>query len=85
MPETFDYNTFDRAGQRPNKNAIGSRIRHTGNQKIFTIMGFAWDGSTDLWHFLHVGPDGITITRPLEHLTGARSDGAARYEVIAYG
>lgn len=77
------YQTYDDNGMLPDLAYIGTRLEHTGNGKVYTITGFAWNGETDEWNFLHVGPDGISIVRPLSHILGTKSDGGQRYHVLA--
>lgn len=78
------YKQEDKFGIVPNLNAIGTRMLHMGNHKVYTITGFAWNGDTDAWNYTHVGPDGITIVRPIDHLTGNRENGMPRYVEVNY-
>jgi len=79
------YHTYDDNGQKPSMLAIGTRLFHTGNGKTYTITGFAWNGDTDEWNYVHVGPDGIPIVRPLSHIEGERSGGVPRYQLVTDG
>lgn len=77
------YSTPDINGEVPMLELLGARKRHTGNGKIYTITGFSWNGATDEWNNIHVGPDGIPINRPLGHWTGNRDNGQPRYEEVS--
>lgn len=81
--EALTYSTPDINGEVPMLELLGARKRHTGNGKIYTIMGFSWNGATDEWNNIHVGPDGIPINRPLDHWTGNRDNGQPRYEEVS--
>lgn len=77
--EQLTYRTPDRNGKIPDLSILGDRKRHSGNGKIYTIVAFSWNGDTDEWNNVHVGPDGILINRPLDHWTGRRANGEMRY------
>lgn len=79
------YQIYDDNGVVPSLSAIGTRLFHTGNGKTYTILGFAWNGDTDEWNFVHVGPDGVLIVRPLSHIEGERSGGVPRYQILKDG
>ena len=75
------HRTLDSTGKRTDASLVGKIIQHTGNKKTYVITGFAWNGEDDRWVFLHhvLGDSNVTIARPLDHLTGLRSDGLPRY------
>jgi hypothetical protein len=81
----FDFNNYlhpDKHGFTPDFGMIGDTLTHTGRERQYVITGFAWLGATDEWGYEHrqCGVNGPTITRPLSHLAGARSNGRQRYE-----
>lgn len=68
----------------PARELIGRVLRHTGNGNLYQIHGFCWLGESDEWGYLHSevredGVPGVTIARPLSHLSGCRSNGDPRY------
>ena len=70
----------------PARNMLGTRLRHHGNGKLYIITGWCWLGATDEWGYLHSewrddGVPGVTIARPITHIYGRRSNGAARYTI----
>lgn len=88
--DTLDYSTPDVHGKIVDDGfqlLIGRRFVHSGNGKTYELVGFSWLGETDEWGFVmsRVTDDGLVappITRPLEHLTGDRSDGTPRYRAL---
>jgi len=78
----FSYETPDSLGRTPDFRLVGRRLRHLGNQKIYTIRGFAWMGERDVWGFTHDSEDEVLCCRPLDHLDGVRSDGQPRYMML---
>lgn len=70
----------------PSPRLIGGTMRHTGNGKIYIILGYVWLGETDRWGYLHRarGEMGPMIARPMSHLEGTRSDGSPRYDTKSW-
>ncbi len=54
--ERFTYGRVDRDGRIPNLKLIGKRFRHSGNEAVYEIVDFVWNGETDLWHVVHSRP-----------------------------
>lgn len=82
--DLLTFTTPDIDGCTPDLPSIGRRFKHLGNDKVYTMTGFAWNGVTDRWNHQLVGPDGITIVRPFGHLTGNRENGMPRYVEVNY-
>lgn len=80
--EQLSIHTQDTWGFTPDPHILGDVLTHTGNNKEYTIIGFAWMSATDEWGFRHVaiGEHGVELVRPLWHLCGERSNGYTRYE-----
>lgn len=77
--------TRDSENRLPRIDLVGRKLLHTGNGKTYLVSGVCWLGATDEWGYLHAeiradGFPGVTIARPLSHLTGFRSDGEERYQ-----
>lgn len=78
----LDMNVADVHGFTPDPDLIGTILTHTTRENQYVITGFAWLGATDEWGYEHrmLGDHGPTITRPLSHLAGAKSNGENRYQ-----
>lgn len=77
----FGWATPDANNYVPEQTLIGLHIQHQGNLKEYKITGFAWQGQSDTWGFVHERVDGSApvLVRPMSHLTGRLSDGRLRY------
>ncbi len=81
------YLTHDEDRWLPDMNFIGRKLLHRGNGKTYVVTGYCWLGETDRWGFLHSeiredGFPGVTIARPMSHISGDRSNGEPRYLII---
>lgn len=76
-PLTFQ--TKDANGNTPDLELFGTRWQHTGNLKTYMVSGFSWDGERDIWQVIMQSPDGVPVTRPLDHIYGERETGVVRY------
>lgn len=79
--------TMDSDRWLPSVDLIGTRLVHLGNGKTYQITGFTWLGESDLWGYLHHelrddGLQGLTVARPLSHISGDRSNGERRYHIL---
>lgn len=45
----LDLTTPDSRGYVPDLKLIGTRWKHTGNGKVYTIRQFIWNGEDDTW------------------------------------
>ena len=84
---SLTYNTPDSLGVVPNMTLIGVRLLHLGRMAVYQITDFCWMGEHDEWGYVHHevrgdGLNGPTIARPLDHLTGVRSNGEPRYKIL---
>lgn len=48
---------------------VGQKYRHSGNNKLYAVVGVVWDSPTDLWamQYREVGADAATVVR--DHIT----------------
>lgn len=73
------YSKRDSKGHIPDKNLINSLWMHTGNNKLYTVIGFVWDCDEDLWkikyrpHYAETG-DKIEYTRSIDNHSGMRGE-----------
>lgn len=83
--ERLTLQTPDKEGNRCDDHLLGLRLLHTGNRKVYVIQDFAWDGATDMWHFLAKEENvngAVFVSRPLSHIVGRRSNNQARYIIL---
>lgn len=74
------HNTKDSNGNRAPLEYIGFAAQHSGNNKIYLVVGVTWLGATDEWGFtMKAQGENVEITRPASHLHGLRDDGSKRY------
>lgn len=78
----FNHETRDVHGKVPDFGLLSTRLKHTGNQKTYQIVGFAWLGATDEWavRMIDTGGGPVEVVRPLDHIDGQRDNGEPRYE-----
>lgn len=70
----LDYSIADKHGLVPDKDLIRRKYKHTGNDRVYTVIGFAWNGDSDEWQVLHEGSDtAVKFTRSLTDFFGMRN------------
>ena len=80
--DDLTFETPDSLGKIPDLSLIGQVFEHSGNNKLYRLSGYSWEGESDRWMFEMYPTQrtrAVTIVRPLEHLRGKRSDGIYRY------
>jgi hypothetical protein len=50
----FSLETPDKYGNVPDLGMVGKCYRHSGNQKVYEVVGFMWCGDTDMWLIAHI-------------------------------
>lgn len=73
------FTTLDKNEESPPLDQIGTRWQHSGNMKVYMLVGYVWNGDTDEWNMLMNAPEGVGVVRPMNHLYGSRADGSQRY------
>lgn len=70
----------DSRGYVPDLTLIGSQWKHTGNEHVYSIVGFAYNGEDDTWMIQHtrLGSD-ITYMRTPSNFFAHRGDKGYRY------
>lgn len=62
---------------------IGTAMLHSGNRKVYVIIGVCWLGETDQWGvIMKARGENIDIVRPFSHVRGKRSNGELRYIIL---
>jgi len=80
----INYNTKDSKGNYREQKMIGTLWMHSGNNKLYTIIGYVWNCVTDEWDF-KIKPyfeekfgDQVEYTRSIENFHGQR-EGKPRF------
>lgn len=74
----LDLTTPDSRGYVPDQKLLDTAWRHTGNNHVYNILGFVWNGEDDTWM---LGFD-MTFTRTPANFFGRRSDGSPRFTLV---
>lgn len=71
----FSFKTVDKDGATPDMSLIGKQYRHSGNKKVYTLTGFAWNGNSDQWMTMTMREGSLVpVVRTLKNFAGKRKD-----------
>lgn len=85
--QMLDYSCKDSKGQKPDTRIINKKFLHTGNRKLYVVIGYVWHGDTDEWHVkyrtynFNEDDEYPEFTRTLENHRGKRGDNPRFIEI----
>lgn len=74
------YSSKDSGQNYTDKHIIGKLFLHTGNNRLYKVVGYIWNGDTDLWHieYLAYSEDAldsdVKYTRSIQNFNSMRGD-----------
>lgn len=73
VEKKLDFTTPDSRGYVPNLGLLGTSWKHSGNDHVYFVQGFLWNGEDDTWMLMYnrVG-SGIVFTRSPANFYGVR-------------
>lgn len=82
----MDFNHKDVNGEHPGMDKfplLGSKWKHSGNSKIYTVTEYIWHGDTDEWHVeFRRANCPVPFTRTVNNFLGDRDNGVKRFTQV---